>query len=97
MILNLIFLGSCSSLKKGIGLEKDTPNEFLIEKKNPLVFPPNYKILPPESKNIKIDNKQTDATLQSIFDQNTKATDIKSDDLNKKSTELEKEILNQIK
>ena len=97
LILNLIFLSSCSSLKKGLGVEKDVPNEFLIEKKDSLVLPPDYKILPPDTKNTQLESKKSDSSLQSIFDQNTKAEDKKSDDLNKKSSELEKEILNQIK
>jgi len=97
LILNLIFLSSCSSIKKGMGLEKDVPNEFLIEKKAPLVLPPDYKILPPDTKNTQLENKKPDSSLQSIFDSSTRAEDKKSDDLIKKSSELEKEILNQIK
>ena len=80
-----------------MGIQKEIPNEFLIEKKDSLVLPPDYKILPPDTKNTQLENKKSDSSLQSIFDQNTKAREIKSDDLNKKSSELEKEILNQIK
>ena len=97
LILNLVFLGSCSNFKKSIGLEKEVPNEFLIEKKDPLVLPPDYKILPPDTKNAKVANEKFDSSLQSIFDQATNAQKMKIDDLNKKSSELEKEILNQIK
>ena len=97
LVFNIIFLNSCSSFKKGMGIEKDIPNEFLIEKKDSLVLPPDYKILPPDTKNTQLEKKKSDSSLQSIFDQNIKAQDIKSDDVNKKSSELEKEILNQIK
>ena len=97
LILNLVFLGSCSNFKKSIGLEKEVPNEFLIEKKDPLVLPPDYKILPPDTKNAKVVNEKSDSSLQSIFDQTTNTQKIKIDDSNKKFSELEKEILNQIK
>ena len=92
-----ILLSGCGTIKKSLGIEKDKPDEFLIEKRDPLVLPPDYKILPPDSKNTKLENKKSDTSLKSIFDQNTKAEDNKSDDLNKKSSEIEKEILNQIK
>ena len=49
VIVGLLALNSCSCIKKGLGIEKDSPNEFLIEKKAPLVIPPEYKLLPPDS------------------------------------------------
>ena len=97
LVFNLTFLSSCSNIKKDIGLEKDVPNEFLIEKKDPLALPPDYKILPPDTKNAKVENEKSDSSLQSIFDQTTNTQKIKIEDSNKKSSELEKEILNQIK
>ena len=97
LILNLIFLSSCSDVKKGLGLEKNVPNEFLVEKKDSLVLPPDYKLLPPDTQNLKLENNKPDSSLQSIFDQNMNVQNMKSDDSNNKSSELEKEILNQIK
>ena len=49
LFLVLICTG-CSDLKKGLGMEKDVPDEFLIKKNNPIVKPPNYDLLPPDSK-----------------------------------------------
>ena len=46
-IFGILALNSCSDIKKGFGIEKEIPNEFLIEKKAPLVMPPEYKFLPP--------------------------------------------------
>ena len=45
LMCGMFVLNSCSDLKKGLGMEKDVPNEFLIEKRNPLVLPPDYKML----------------------------------------------------
>ena len=47
-LLNLIiYLSSCGSIKKGFSNQKKNNNdEFLVEKKAPLVMPPNYDELP---------------------------------------------------
>ena len=46
----LFFLGlitACQSAKEGFTLQKkDNSDEFLVEKKNPLVMPPDYGNLP---------------------------------------------------
>ena len=89
--LVLIFLNSCSDLKKGIGLEKDSPNEFLIEKRESLILPPDYKLLPPDEKlkENKISSVK-DAVDKSL---NNKKTENSSEGI----SDLEKKILNQIK
>ena len=54
ILLNLIlFLNSCGTLKKGFSNQKKTgSDEFLVEKKSPLVMPPHYNELPiPEINN----------------------------------------------
>ena len=90
-----IFLNGCSSFKKGLGIEKDKPNEFLIEKRDPLVLPPNYKILPPDSKNVKKETEEN--SLKSVLDQSLTKTKNSSNSTNKSPSNLEQEILKQIK
>ncbi len=47
LLLFLIsFLSACESAREGFKLKKNNSDEFLVEKKNPLVMPPNYKDLP---------------------------------------------------
>lgn len=41
------FLVGCTSTSKALGLRKDTPNEFNILTKAPLVIPPEYNLRPP--------------------------------------------------
>jgi len=42
-----LFLTSCSSLKEGFSNQKKNNNdEFLVEKKSPLIMPPDYNELP---------------------------------------------------
>ena len=43
----LLFLSSCSSLKEGFANQKkNSSDEFLVEKKSPLVMPPDFDELP---------------------------------------------------
>ena len=97
-LLLVLSLSSCTSIKKTLGLEKDVPNEFLIEKRDPLTLPPEYNILPPDS-NAKINkNKQSSSSLKTIFDKDLgsqKKSSSKNVPSNTKS--VENDILKQIK
>ena len=43
----LVFLSSCGSLREGFSNQKkNNSDEFLVEKKSPLVMPPDYNELP---------------------------------------------------
>ena len=57
-IISLIFLvTSCESLKRGLTGEKQlSQDEFFIQKKDPLVLPPDYENLPnPDEANVVIE------------------------------------------
>jgi hypothetical protein len=100
-IINLfalfLLLTSCENVQKGLGMKKDTPDEFLIEKRNPLTMPPNFDLLPPDSVN---QNNQKDEkdNLKDIFNKNLEK-DKKDTEINKgtDSGSLEKSILEKIK
>ncbi len=54
LILPFIFLVSCSdswdSVKRGLtGAKKNSADEFLVKKKDPLILPPDYENLPSPS------------------------------------------------
>lgn len=73
----ILFLAGCGGLKKGLGFEKDVPDEFLIRKNNPIVRPPNYDLLPPDSKSTdtKISKKNSNSSddLKKIFNDSIKS------------------------
>ncbi|MBW0175756.1 MAG: DUF3035 domain-containing protein [Candidatus Fonsibacter sp.] len=100
-IINLfvlfLLLSSCENVKKGLGIKKDLPDEFLIEKRNPLTMPPNFDLLPPDSIN---QNNQKDEkdNLKDIFNKNL-GKEKKDTEINKgsESGSLEKSILEKIK
>jgi PBP1b-binding outer membrane lipoprotein LpoB len=54
LIAIAILFSSCSSLKEGFtNQKKNNSDEFLVEKKSPLVMPPDYNELPiPNEENI---------------------------------------------
>ena len=60
LLLILNFLSACESAREGFTLKKkDNSDEFLVEKKNPLVMPPNYEKLPkPEDFQLSEANKK---------------------------------------
>ena len=83
--LILLFLNSCGTIAEGLGgSKKNGSDEFLIEKKSPLVLPPNFGELPepgkePE-KNIKSEKKST-SDIENIINQSSSvSTTEKSDD-----------------
>ena len=47
LILFFFTISSCGDMKRGLfGTKKATTDEFLVQKKDPLVFPPNFHDLP---------------------------------------------------
>ena len=87
---------SCQSTKDALTLKKkNNADEFLVEKKNPLVLPPNYGVLP-----IPTENKTNDKNIQNNDIQITLSNDeLKINETIKDSnpSNLEKSILKKIK
>ena len=51
-LISCLFLSSCGTIKEGFSSNKNKSEEFLVEKKSPLVMPPNFDELPiPKSNN----------------------------------------------
>ena len=91
--LNLIILllTSCGSIKEGFSNPKKNSNdEFLVEKKSPLVMPPNFKKLPTPSTENKNINKKVDKIKDLI-------TSNKNMNLKTNNNGLEDSILSKIK
>ena len=93
LISVVIFLSSCSTLKEGFtGKTKNNSDEFLVEKKSPLVMPPDYNELPiPNEENL--DKEEND--IKSLISK-SKNSDIKENSNENKSS-FEGLILEKIK
>ena len=70
LILSLAFtfLTNCQGLRDNLSLKKKTnSDEFLVQKKNPLVLPPNYESLPTPSKKKEVMKDEKELDLSKIF------------------------------
>ena len=95
LLILTIFLFSCGTLKEGFtNQKKNSSDEFLVEKKSPLVMPPNYDELPiPKSeKNQKNNNQNNIKNLISNSDSNTEKKNIQNNDKS-----FEKNLIEKIK
>lgn len=99
LILVFLALNNCNSFKKSFGFEKDVPDEFLIKKTVPIERPPNFELLPPDTKNNKKNSisKTNENRAKSIINKTlNKNEDYSEKPSIKSSSTLEKGILEQI-
>ena len=85
IIISILALNSCGTIKEGFSSQKkNSIDEFLVEKKSPLVMPPDFNELPlPQETNQATENEEN--------------SDIKSLVTNKKDTDLDNQNTNQNK
>ena len=88
-----IILSSCGTVREGFSNQKkNNSDEFLVEKKSPLVMPPDYNELPiPNEEKTEKETKD----IKSLISK-SKQEEI-SEDLNKKNSSFEGSILKKIK
>ena len=66
IIIASIFIHSCSGFK--LKKKSTSGEEFLIEKKDPLILPPNFSKLPKPKDDIKIKNNEEEKIdLENVF------------------------------
>lgn len=91
---------SCDNIKKSLGFEKSNPNEFLVEKRNSILLPPDYNLLPPDSKEARKNEINNNLDLKSLLNEqiskNKQLNNEKEDVVNEKNQDIEKQILNKI-
>ncbi len=97
LCLILIGLSSCQTIKDGLEGNKKSKSaeEFLIQKKNPLVLPPDYSKLPLPD-NVSIENESdNNFDLQKALEQNSSSS--KKNSQSQTSSSFEKSIVDKIK
>ena len=96
LILSLyILVSSCGTVKEAFtNQKKNSSDEFLVEKKSPLVMPPDYNDLPVPNTDKNVEENSNN--IESLITNNEKgdAKDYNSDDLGKN---LEEALLKKIK
>ena len=98
LILNLIFvmLTSCGTIKEGFSMQKkDNSDEFLVEKKSPLLMPPDFDELPVPNSDSSLNNNEKNEIKKLI----TKSEDniSGSDNSENANATVEEFILDKIK
>jgi len=94
ILLIVIFtLGACQATKDALTLKKkDSSDEFLVEKKNPLVLPPDFGELPvPDDIKINSENESSSEKTISLNKENLTSKN------NENLSSIEKSILKKIK
>ena len=93
-IIILLFSVSCQSVKDGLTMKKkNNSDEFLIEKKNPLILPPEYRNLPKPEDNEEANNDDESNKIKSLLDSEKKIQKTKTNT----TSNLESLILKEIK
>jgi hypothetical protein len=94
IILSTILLSNCGSVQKAFDPQnKNTSEEFLVEKKSPLSMPPSFEELPVPS-NENVDQESQINNIESLI---TKKNDNKKLETNEADKDFEQSILDKIK
>lgn len=101
LLFLFLSLANCSDFKKGLGFEKDVPNEFLIRKTDPIERPPNFELLPPDSK-VKKNKKvkvNTSQNTKSLIDKSIKKNSVSNESQSSSTviSNIEDSVLKNIK
>ena len=98
LVFNFVFtlLASCSTVKEGFSIQKkNNSDEFLVEKKSPLLMPPDFNELPiPKSDNI-LDSDKNDEIKKLITDSNDNSSS--TDNSKNTNSTFEELLLDKIK
>jgi len=92
----LILLNACQAAKDGLtGKKRSNADEFLVEKKNPLVLPPNFGDLPtPEQKKI-TNEEENNNEIQNLFSKDIKS--LEESEISSSNSNIEESVLKKIK
>ncbi|MDA9960765.1 DUF3035 domain-containing protein [Candidatus Pelagibacter sp.] len=91
----ILFLTSCGSVKEGFSSQKkNNSDEFLVEKKSPLIMPPDYNELPvPKEENLVIESNENEIKSLISKTKNDKIVD----NVDEKNKTFEELLLKKIK
>ena len=95
LIIITVFLSSCGTIKKGFeNQKKNNSDEFLVEKKIPLVMPPDFNELPiPQEEDVS--NEDDKNKIKKLFSKNK--DDKITNEIGEKNSSIENSLLKKIK
>jgi len=96
ILLMMLVTASCQTVKNAVsGAKQENSDEFLVQKKNPLVLPPDFNDLPvPYDESVKATEVQIEDDIEKLLgmENNTENTNQESD-----SDSIESFVLKKIK
>tara|TARA_Y100001970_G_C13778072_1_gene623932 strand:- start:96 stop:419 length:324 start_codon:yes stop_codon:yes gene_type:complete len=97
ILILLLLLNSCGTIKEGFSNQKkNNSDEFLVEKKSPLVMPPDFDKLPLPKNDKGQDESDNDIIKDLVLDTKEDQSQNKEDD-RKNNKNFESTILKKIK
>ena len=92
LLITISLIYSCSSVKEGfINQKKNSSDEFFVEKKSPLVVPPDYNELPIPNENNNIEDKDKNKIENLVKNKDgTELSDNTDENINFEESLLEK-------
>ena len=101
LLILVITLTSCKSVKEGLsGRKQNNSDEFLVQKKSPLVVPPDFEKMPiPKDEIVESSSKKFENSQDSDFKKLLKTQDQNIDisDSIENTGNIEKKIIDKIK
>ncbi len=96
-LISIIFLNACSTVSEGFrSQKKNSIDEFMVEKKSPLVMPPDFDDLPlPNQSNKNLKNEK-EADIKSLISNNENSSN-NTQESSSNNTNFENSILEKIK
>ena len=92
----MLFLVGCGTIKEGFSNQKKiSSDEFLVEKKSPLIMPPNYNELPIPKEDKNKNSSQEKNIKNLITDKN--AVDTNIDSMKETNQNFEEFLIKKIK
>ncbi len=97
ILISSLFLFSCSNTVEGFKLKKKSTagEEFLIEKKDPLILPPEFSKLPKPNEQLD-EIEEQDINLETVFEDDGSKKDNNTKNQNVADTGIKESILKKI-
>ena len=95
IVITILLLSSCSGFK--LKKKSTSGEEFLIEKKDPLILPPDFSKLPEPKEQIENQDEEEKLVLDGVFNEGNSINDNNNDNEINQKSDLKKSILDKIK
>ena len=96
IMISILALNSCGTISEGFtSQKKNSIDEFLVEKKSPLVMPPDFNKLPLPQQSNQVTENEENKDIKALLTDN-KDTDLDNQNINQ-NTNFENSIIEKIK